>query len=99
MTTTASDDLREVTEADVYVEDEAVASLSRVRDDVVFNYTSRSTANGGPVRERSVAWSLLVTGAYPPHNDRRRRSPVFCRPSTRGCPARGCHVVDQDIFG
>ena len=65
MTTTASDDLREVTDADVYVDDEAIASLSRARDDVVFNYTSRSSANDGPVRERSVAWSLLVTGDYP----------------------------------
>jgi serine/threonine-protein kinase HipA len=65
MTTTASEDLREIAEADVYVDDEAIASLSRARDDVVFNYATRFSANGGPVRERSVAWSLLVAGDYP----------------------------------
>ena len=58
-------DLREVAEADVYVGDEAAASLRRVRDDIVFDYKTDFTSNGRPVRERSVAWSLLVTGAYP----------------------------------
>lgn len=65
MTTYEAADLREVTEADVYVDDEAVANLNRVRDDVVFNYTAHHDGNGKSVRERSVAWSLPVTGEYP----------------------------------
>jgi serine/threonine-protein kinase HipA len=62
---TRSVDIREITEADVYVDDEAVASLSRAGDDLVFDYKAGFAANGRPVRERSVAWSLLVTGNYP----------------------------------
>lgn len=65
MTTSEAADLRETAEADVYIDDEYVANLRRVRDDVIFDYNSNSRGNGRPVRARSVAWSLLVTGDYP----------------------------------
>lgn len=65
MTSSEAVDLREMTAADVYLGDEPVASLRRVGDDVIFEYNSNVSGNGRPVRARSVAWSLLLTGAYP----------------------------------
>lgn len=59
-------DLREITEADVYVDDSVVARLRRIAgDDIAFDYTAPANANGRPVRERSVAWSLPITDDYP----------------------------------
>jgi serine/threonine-protein kinase HipA len=66
MTATLTADLREITEADVYVDDSVVARLLRIAgDDIAFDYTEPANANGRPVRERSVAWSLPITGDYP----------------------------------
>jgi serine/threonine-protein kinase HipA len=60
-------DLREVTAADVYLGDEVVARLERTthNDDVSFAYAGLPTDAGASVRDRSVSWSLLVTGDYP----------------------------------
>ena len=66
MTVMEPTDLRDITDADVYVGDEIVASLSRTSsDDIAFSYTASTSVNGRSVRERSVSWSLLVTATYP----------------------------------
>lgn len=66
MTTAARRDLRELTEADVYVDDDLVARLARgPRDTITFDYVSDLHRVGERVRERSVSWSLLRTGRYP----------------------------------
>src|ERR1700682_3607043 len=60
-------DLREVAAADVYLGDDVVARLERTthNDDVSFAYTALPIDAGASVRDRSVSWSLLVTGDYP----------------------------------
>lgn len=60
-------DLRHVTEADVYINDEIVATLERQpADDIVFAYrTTASREPGVSIRDRSVSWSLLVDANYP----------------------------------
>jgi serine/threonine-protein kinase HipA len=59
-------DLREVTEADVYIDDDLAARLTRERaDKVSFAYIINQDPVEGRVRERSVAWSLLRSGEYP----------------------------------
>ena len=65
MTAADAADLRAITEADVYLGDEIVASLSRTPgEDILFDYTAAG-ADGRSVRDRSVSWSLLVTATYP----------------------------------
>lgn len=59
-------DLREVAHADVYVGDQLAGRLTRgPRDTVAFDYLEDFDLGHGSVRERSVSWSLLRTGAYP----------------------------------
>jgi serine/threonine-protein kinase HipA len=59
-------DLRTVDAADVYLDDEVVASLHRLpRDEIRFDYRDTSRKAGESVRDRSVSWSLLITAKYP----------------------------------
>ena len=59
-------DLRQVTEADVYLGDQLVGTLVREPDDQVsFDYLGTCDPAGGAVRDRSVSWSLLRTGRFP----------------------------------
>jgi serine/threonine-protein kinase HipA len=59
-------DLREITEADVYIDDDLAAHLTRERGDKVsFAYAINQHPTEGRVRERSVSWSLLRSGEYP----------------------------------
>jgi serine/threonine-protein kinase HipA len=59
-------DLREITEADVYIDDALAARLTRERGDKVsFAYVINQHSTEGRVRERSVSWSLLRSGEYP----------------------------------
>ena len=52
-------DLRQVTEADVYLGDQLVGTLVREPDDQVsFDYLGTCDPAGGAVRDRSVSWSL-----------------------------------------
>lgn len=65
MTAPRLDDLREIAQADVYIGDDVVARLTRSRDDgISFDYLG-DAGHPGPIRERSVAWSLLRSGTYP----------------------------------
>lgn len=58
-------DLREVTEADVYIGEAVAARLTRDRrDTVIFDYVAGEPGEGR-VRDRSVSWSLLRSGEYP----------------------------------
>jgi len=57
--------LRDIAEADVYVGDAAVARLTRSRAaGISFDYL-HDAEPPGPLRERSVSWSLLRSGNYP----------------------------------
>jgi serine/threonine-protein kinase HipA len=59
-------DLRTVNDADIYLNDEVVASLNRLkRDEIGFSYTDPSLKPGESVRDRSVSWSLPITAGYP----------------------------------
>jgi serine/threonine-protein kinase HipA len=59
-------DLRTVDAADVYLDDEVVASLQRTPgDEIRFTYKDTSVGAGESVRDRSVSWSLLITDEYP----------------------------------
>ncbi|OMC53186.1 protein kinase [Mycobacterium sp. IS-836] len=63
-------DLREVTEADVYLDDKIVANLARVPGDKIqFNYHDLGPGPPHPapltIRTRSVSWSLPVDAGYP----------------------------------
>jgi serine/threonine-protein kinase HipA len=65
MTNPDGPDLREITEADVYIDDDLAAHLTRERGDKVsFAYINQHPTEGR-VRERSVSWSLLRSGEYP----------------------------------
>ncbi|MEH3140103.1 MAG: type II toxin-antitoxin system HipA family toxin [Mycobacterium kyogaense] len=58
-------DLREVTEADVYIGEVLAAHLTREHGDAVsFDYVADEPGKGG-VRDQSVSWSLLRSGEYP----------------------------------
>ncbi|WP_019970105.1 type II toxin-antitoxin system HipA family toxin [Mycobacterium sp. 141] len=58
-------DLREVTRADVYIDEVLAAHLTRERGDTVsFDYVAEEPGEGR-VRDRSVSWSLLRSGEYP----------------------------------
>jgi serine/threonine-protein kinase HipA len=59
-------DLREIAEADVYLDDDLVAHLVRgQRDTISFDYIADRRPADASVRDRSVSWSLLRTGRYP----------------------------------
>jgi serine/threonine-protein kinase HipA len=59
-------ELRTVNDADVYLDDDAVASLHRSSgDEISFSYHTPSQQPGQSVRDRSVSWSLPVTAEYP----------------------------------
>src|SRR3954462_15472431 len=59
-------DLRTVEAADVYLDDEVVASLERMPgDEIRFSYNDTSLHAGESVRDRSVSWSLLITDEHP----------------------------------
>lgn len=66
MTTSRRFDLRDVAKADVYIDEDLVARLTRESSDTIsFDYTADQSATGSSIRERSVSWSLLRTGDYP----------------------------------
>ncbi|HOB49555.1 MAG TPA: type II toxin-antitoxin system HipA family toxin [Mycobacterium sp.] len=66
MTSPGLKELRDVAQADVYVGDDLVARLTRTRDEGIrFDYLDDSGASAGPVRGRSVAWSLLRSADHP----------------------------------
>jgi len=59
-------DLRDVSGADVYLDDEVVARLNRLPgDEIRFAYDTLTPLAGESIRDRSVSWSLLVNGEYP----------------------------------
>lgn len=61
-----TEDLRDVSAADVYVDDVQVATLTRtVDDDIVFAYRDGCRTAGPGTRDKSVSWSLLADGDYP----------------------------------
>lgn len=65
MTNVIGLDMREVTEADVYIGEALAARLSRGRgDEIRFDYLARELVDGS-VRDQSVSWSLLRSGEYP----------------------------------
>lgn len=70
MTTAILVDLREITDADVYLGDDLVARLVRGRRDTIsFDYVEGQVTDqhstAASVRDRSVSWSLLRTDRYP----------------------------------
>lgn len=59
-------DLREVDEADVYIDDNLAARLVRQRGDrVSFDYVDDGALPDHAIRDDSVSWSLLRSGEYP----------------------------------
>jgi len=75
--------LRDMNDADVYLNDEIVASLTRLPgDEIRFDYNARSKTPGLSVRDRSVSWSLLINGNYPLSSRRKafgdQRLPMTC---------------------
>jgi len=59
-------DLRDVSGADVYLDDEVVARLNRLPgDEIRFAYDTLTPLAGESIRDRSLSWSLLVNGEYP----------------------------------
>jgi len=59
-------DLRQVEQADVYLDDELVGALTRgAADSISFDYLPAEDTPQTPVRDRSVAWSLLRSAPYP----------------------------------
>ncbi len=64
MTSPRIEGLRDIDQADVYIGDDLVARLTRSRGHGIdFEYLE-NTGSSGPVRERSVAWSLLRSGSH-----------------------------------
>ncbi|MDI9916320.1 type II toxin-antitoxin system HipA family toxin [Rhodococcus sp. IEGM 1379] len=60
-----ADSLREVENADVYINDTPVATLTRNTDDSIqFDYNAATPTNSS-IRSHSVSWSLLIDGHYP----------------------------------
>ena len=59
-------DLRNITEADVYIGEELAAHLIRGPEDTIsFNYITEQLPAEDQLRERSVSWSLLRSREYP----------------------------------
>lgn len=59
-------DLREVTDADVYVGDELAAHLTREPGDSIgFNYAADYPITDAAIRDQSAAWTLLRSRDYP----------------------------------
>ena len=66
MTNPGEHDLREITRADVYINDDLAGHLTREQgDNVSFDYIDNGHSTESPVRERSVSWSLLRSREYP----------------------------------
>jgi serine/threonine-protein kinase HipA len=58
--------LREIGDAGVYLDDNVVATLTRLPgDEISFRYHNSSPSPGSSVREQSVSWSLPVDAGYP----------------------------------
>lgn len=63
MTTPTRPDLREISRADVYINDDLAGQLIRNPDDSVsFDYIRTENDGDARVRDKSVSWSLLRTG-------------------------------------
>lgn len=59
-------DLRHIAEADVYVDEDLVARLTReTGDKISFDYIPEAQPIEDHIRERSVSWSLLRSHEYP----------------------------------
>ncbi len=59
-------DLRNITEADVYIGEQLAAHLRRERGDTItFDYIADERPTEARIRDRSVSWSLLRSGDYP----------------------------------
>ncbi|MFZ0831646.1 MAG: HipA N-terminal domain-containing protein, partial [Mycobacterium sp.] len=66
MTSAGLLDLREIAEADVYVDDDLAGHLVRGPGDTVsFDYVAEPRPTHARVRERSVSWSLPRSGNHP----------------------------------
>ena len=66
MTKSGHLDLRDVTEADVYIGKDLAAHLVREGSDTIsFEYIADQCSAESSIRERSVSWSLLRSGEYP----------------------------------
>lgn len=66
MTKSGRVDLRNITEADVYIGDDLAAHLVRGRSDTItFDYIADQRSIERGTRERSVSWSLLRSDEYP----------------------------------
>ncbi|GAB7145840.1 type II toxin-antitoxin system HipA family toxin [Mycobacterium riyadhense] len=66
MTASRRRDLRNIAEADVYIDDDLAAHLVRQRGDTIsFDYVATQRSSGAHIRERSVSWSLLRSREYP----------------------------------
>jgi predicted nucleic acid-binding protein len=66
MTKSGRLDLRNITEADVYIGDDLAAHLVRGRSDTIsFSYIADQRSTEPGIRERSVSWSLLRSDEYP----------------------------------
>ncbi|KLO25679.1 type II toxin-antitoxin system HipA family toxin [Mycobacterium haemophilum] len=67
MTTPARSDLREITHADVYINNHLAGSMVRRTDDSIsFDYVDNERVTEARVRDQSVSWSLLRTGDHDP---------------------------------
>jgi hypothetical protein len=91
-------ELRTVNDADIYLNDEVVASRTRLkRDEIGFSYADPSLTPGESVRDRSVSWSLPITADYPSTVSSERSSRA-ATPSTQGasCPSSFLPVVTTD---
>jgi hypothetical protein len=76
-------DLRQVERADVYLEDELVGSLERgAADTISFDYLAAEDTLQTPVRDRSVAWSLLRSASF----RWKRQVALFPPSSPASCP-------------
>jgi serine/threonine-protein kinase HipA len=64
MTTVDALSLREITDADVYLDDNIVASLTRLPGDAI-SFTYHSSTPDWNGREGSVSWSLPIDADYP----------------------------------
>lgn len=59
-------DLRHIGEADVYIGEDLAAHLVRERGDAIsFNYLADQRPTDDRIRDRSVSWSLRLSGEYP----------------------------------
>lgn len=65
MSSPLSTTLTDIDNADVYIDDVQVATLTRQTNDTIeFDYSTLSST-GSSIRSHSVSWSLLANGHYP----------------------------------